>query len=80
MARKKGSGNFTDFEKGWEISKILLKNCPKKEDVKCILKISPWEWVSTDMDPKIRLKISVIFERYGLKKRYFLQKGELVQL
>ena len=44
-------GNFKDFVK---------KMVSRKEDVKCILKISHWEWVSTDMGRKVRLKISVI--------------------
>ena len=44
-------GNFKDFVK---------KMASRKEDVKCILKISHWEWVSTDMACKTRTQIPVI--------------------
>ena len=60
MAKKK-AGKFQIFWKRFGNFKDFVKKmASRKEDVKCILQISHWEWVSADMAFKTRLNILVI--------------------
>ena len=83
-------------KKGWEISKILLKNDLKKEDCFwCLILAWFWKKMAYQMYLKKFLlegefikkgavkwsqKFPRFYKRNDPKKRWFLQKGDFVQL